>query len=92
MTNFDKFVHVVMYLTVSLVVFFENTNYFRKKISVSEIIYFSFFFPVIYGGLIELGQEYLTPFRMGDWMDFWFNVVGAFIGLIVCLLINKRLP
>ena len=90
-SNFDKFVHVLMFLTVSGVVFFENTFYFRKKVSTWKIINYSFFFPVIYGGLIEIGQEYLAPARSGDWMDFWFNVVGAFLGLIICLLINKRL-
>ena len=90
-TNFDKFVHTVMYLAMSLVVFFENTKYFRKMIPVSKIIYFSFFFPVTYSGLIEIGQEYLAPARTGEWMDFVFNSIGAFTGLIICLLINKRL-
>ena len=91
MSNFDKLIHFTMYLTMSLVIFFENTNYFKKKVLVSNIVYFSFFFPVIYSGLIELGQEYISPFRTGDWMDFYFNVAGAFTGLIICLLINKRL-
>ena len=90
-SDFDKFVHFIMFLTVSGVVYFENSGYFRRKISLWKIINFSFFFPVIYSGLIELGQEYLTSTRSGDWMDFWFNVVGAFVGLMICLLINKRL-
>jgi len=90
-TNFDKFVHFIMFLTISGVIFFENTSYFRKKISTWKVINFSFFFPVIYGGLIEIAQEYFAPTRMGDSMDFWFNVIGAFFGLIICLLINKRL-
>jgi VanZ family protein len=90
-SNFDKFVHLIMFLTVSVVIFFENTSYFRKKISTWKIINYSFFLPVILGGLTEIGQEYLAPTRMGDWMDFWFNVIGAFLGLIICLLINKRL-
>jgi len=88
-SNFDKFVHFVMFLTVSGVVYFENSNYFRRKVSLSKIIISSFFFPVVYGGLIEIGQEYLAPPRSGDWMDFLSNVIGAFAGLIICLLINK---
>jgi VanZ family protein len=90
-TDFDKFVHFIMFFTISGVIFFENTSYFRKKISTWKIIIYSFFFPVIYGGLIEIAQEYFAPTRMGDWMDFWFNVIGAFFGLIICLLINRSL-
>jgi len=90
-SNFDKFVHVVMFLTVPVVIFFENSSYFRKKVSMWNIIGYSFIFPVLYGGLIEIGQEYLTTSRTGDWMDFLFDVIGAFLGLVICLLINKRL-
>ena len=90
-TNFDKLVHFVMFLTVSGVIYFENTNYFKRKISWSKVVNFSFFFPVVYSGLIEIGQEYLTSTRSGDVWDFLFNVIGALAGLIICLLINKRL-
>ena len=90
-SNFDKLVHVIMFFTVSGVIYFENTSYFKKKISTWNIINYSFFFPTVYGGLIEIAQEYLSPTRTGDWMDFWFNAIGAFLGLVICLLINKRL-
>ena len=89
--NFDKFVHFLMFLTVSGVIFFENTSYLRNKTSLRTIIIFSFIFPTVYSGLIEIGQEYLAPTRAGDWMDFLFDGIGAFLGLIICLLINKRL-
>ena len=91
-SNFDKFVHFVMFFTISGVIFFESTSYFRKRISTWKIIGFAFFFPVIYGGLIEVAQEYLPVNRAGDWMDFEFNVIGISVALIICLLINKRLP
>ncbi len=90
-SDFDKFVHFIMFLTVSGVIFFENTSYFRKKISMWKIINFSFLFPTIYSGLIEIGQEYLSPTRTGDWIDFLFDGIGALLGMVICLLINKRL-
>ena len=90
-SNFDKFVHLLMFLTVSIVIFFENTFYFKEKTSLWKIFNFSFLFPAVYSGLIEIGQEYLSPTRSGDWMDFLFDGIGAFAGLIICLLINKRL-
>ena len=91
MTNFDKMVHFSMFLTVSLVVFFENTYYFKRRISVGKMLYFSFFFPTIYSGLIEIMQEHLSPTRSGDWMDFLFDGLGAFLGFIVCLAINRKI-
>jgi len=90
-SNFDKFVHFIMFLTVSCVIYFENSAYFRRRISSWKIINFSFLFPVMYSGLIEIGQEHLTPTRSGDWMDFLFNGIGSFSGLTICLLINKRI-
>ena len=89
--NFDKFVHFVMFLSVSGVIFFENTSYLKNKTSLRTIIIFSFIFPTVYSGLIEIGQEHLAPTRVGDWMDFLFDGIGAFLGLIICMLINKRL-
>ena len=90
-SNFDKFVHFTMFLTLSGVIYFENSRYFRRKISFWKMVNFSFIFPIIYGGLIEIGQEYLAPTRSGDWADFVFNGIGAFTGLMICLQINKRL-
>ena len=38
----------------------------------------------IYGGLMELGQAYLTTSRHGDWLDVYANSFGALCAL-VCL-------
>lgn len=91
MSNFDKLVHFLMFLGLSGVVFFDNTKYFRKQISYQRIIWGSFFFPTIFSGLIELMQEYLSSYRTGDWMDFLWDTVGAFVGLAICLKINSKL-
>ncbi len=36
---------------------------------------------IIYGGLIELLQEYVLLDRHGDWMDLLANSVGTFLGI-----------
>lgn len=36
---------------------------------------------IIYGGLIELMQEYLLVDRYGDWMDLIANIAGTFLGV-----------
>jgi VanZ family protein len=91
MTNFDKLVHLIMFMGLSGIIFFENTRYLRKQIGKQRIIWGSFVFPTLFSGAIEIGQEYLTTCRTGDWMDFLFDAIGAGIGLGICWLINKRL-
>jgi len=89
--NFDKVVHAFMFLGLSGVVFFDNTNYLRSAISNSRIFWGTFLFPTLLGGLIEIMQAYLTTYRTGDWLDFLFDGVGAIIGCGIALLINRHL-
>ena len=91
MNNFDKIVHLLMFLGLSGTVFFENTAYFKKPISFRRLLFGSFVFPVLFSGAIELMQEYASPYRMGDWYDFLFDAIGAFLGLVIGWLINRKL-
>jgi len=87
--NFDKLVHVLMFLGLSGVVFFDNTNYLRSPISKMRIFLSSLLFPIALGGLIEIMQADLTKTRTGDWYDFFSDQIGAFIGYVIALLINN---
>jgi hypothetical protein len=91
LTVFDKLVHALMFLGVSGTVFFDNTRYFRRATNLQRIFAGSFLFPVFFGGIIEIGQEYATSYRSGDWMDFLFDVMGVAAGFLICLLINRHL-
>jgi VanZ family protein len=90
--NFDKIVHFLMFLALSGVVFFDATGYFKRQISFSRIFFASFLYPTLFSGLIEIIQEYFSPFRTGDWIDFLFDGIGAFVGIVICSIINSRLP
>jgi VanZ family protein len=50
----------------------------------------SFLFPVVFSGLIEIMQDF-TTYRSGDWEDFLFDGIGAFVGLMICFGINRKL-
>ena len=89
--NFDKLVHVIMFMGISGVIFFDSTFYLRFPISKKRIILGTFLFPIALGGLIEVLQAYLTKTRSGDWFDFLFDIVGAFFGWSMFFLINRRL-
>jgi len=89
--DFDKLVHIIMFGGLSGVVFFDNTRYLRFPVSRLRILLGSFLFPVALGGLIEIGQTYLTVTRNGDWFDFLGNIVGAVLGIGIIFLINTLL-
>ena len=43
----------------------------------------------IYGGLMELGQAYLTTSRHGDWLDVYANSFGALCALVLLFAYHK---
>jgi VanZ family protein len=91
MNDFDKLIHLIMFMGLSGAVFFDNTRYLREKISAQRIFFGSFLFPTLFSGATELLQEYFTTTRTGDWMDFLFDGIGAFCGILICWGINCRL-
>ena len=91
MSDFDKLAHFLMFLGLSGVIFFDNTGYLKRQITLRRILLGSVLFPIFFSGSIEIMQEYLTPNRSGDWWDFFFDIIGATLGLTICLIINCRL-
>ena len=43
----------------------------------------------VYGGLMELGQAYLTTSRHGDWLDVCANSFGALCAFVILLIYHK---
>ena len=43
----------------------------------------------VYGGLMELGQAYLTTSRHGDWLDVYANSFGALCAFVILLIYHK---
>lgn len=74
----DKWVHFIMYATLSLAVTLDTWRELaagKKKIQP-----WSWILPVVWGCLMELAQAYLTTCRSGDWLDALANTIGATIG------------
>ena len=46
---------------------------------------FIFIVASVYGGLMELGQAYLTTSRHGDWLDVLANSFGALCALVLLI-------
>lgn len=50
------------------------------------------FCPIALSGCIELGQEYLTSYRGGEWEDFLANTCGVTVAtLIAYYLLRPRI-
>ncbi len=75
--NIDKVVHILMYAGVAGVVWLEYLFHYRSQFNLRLIVVLGWLLPILMSGCIELGQEYLTTNRSGDWFDFLSNATGA---------------
>ena len=89
MTNFDKLVHCAMFFCLSGLVYFENTNRLKQSVKLRRIFWGTLVFPILFGGIIELIQNYLSVYRTGDWLDFLWNSIGATLAFGLALYINS---
>ncbi|HEX5003344.1 MAG TPA: VanZ family protein [Bacteroidia bacterium] len=81
--TFDKIMHIFMYGVLS----FRTMMAASKQQTYWWMRYHAGIFTMaaitIYGGTIELMQEYLTIERTGDWVDMLANTIGLLIGIYV---------
>ena len=74
----DKLLHLLMYMGLSFSLSMENSiAKYKKRLALVLL------FPILYGGIIEIVQEYCLVLRSGDWIDWVADIVGAATG---CLL------
>ena len=85
---FDKWVHFVMYASLSVAIWMHRRLICRRVMR-PLLWVFLFVYPSVMGGLMELVQAYLTTCRSGDWVDFYADMFGALLGLIVCASVDR---
>lgn len=90
MILWDKAVHVIMYMGVSMVFWFEHLIS-HKNIRLLPALLINILFASLLGGLLELIQEYFTVVRSGDWADFMADAIGTVIGAAIGILIERPL-
>lgn len=84
----DKAVHAIMYLGISMAFWFEYLQNHRNVHRPSALL-FTVLFPILLGGALELLQKYCTTCRSGEWADFLADAIGVIAGTAVGLLIEK---
>lgn len=83
---FDKIVHFTMYLMLGCAYLFESSH---KRINGMLWIYTkNLIYCGIMAGVIELVQGYMTDYRSGEWLDWWFGMAGALTSCGVAVLIR----
>lgn len=92
--HFDKIVHFCMYGGLSGMLWLEFLRNHRRNESpnLNHAWIGAVFCPIALSGLIELGQEYLTSYRGGEWGDFLANTCGVTVAtLIAFFLLRPRI-
>ncbi len=83
----DKWVHLLMYGTLSLSLWLEMWRANHPQGLGCQLL-LALVCPAVWGGLMELAQACLTTCRSGDWLDFWANSAGAALVSLVVLLVR----
>lgn len=88
----DKYTHFIMYGGTCVVIWMEHLRHCRKVRQ--SFHYHPFALSVLLslialGGLMELLQAYATTTRSGEWLDFWADAMGAFLGTGIGVCLKK---
>ena len=88
--NADKIAHLFMYGGFCTILWFE---YFltHLQVNVTKIFWGAIIGPALFSGAVEIGQELLTKYRGGDWMDFLFNCTGIACAALFSIYVTKPL-
>jgi len=87
----DKVVHFGLFVVFTLLLISEM-NYQRVQLTISNRHkWVGFIVASVYGGLIELTQLYLFTSRSAEWADFFADILGAAVAVLVYPSLNKFL-
>lgn len=82
----DKLVHFGMFFLLSFVNFIDYYKLYNGKPQLFKWIFWGFVLPVIYGGIIEILQEYFFS-RSGEWGDFIADFLGSLTAMLIILFL-----
>lgn len=85
----DKVVHGIMYFGLSSMIWLDHLRKNKGVPVVRQIVAAAVLFPILWGGLMEIAQKYLTVDRACELMDFIANTTGVIIASLFFLSILK---
>lgn len=84
--NADKFIHALMYFTLTFTVFFENRKHLTRLIN---YLYLAMI-PLVFGISIEILQPLVTKGRSKETADMLFNLAGILFAVVIRFLISRK--
>ena len=78
-----------MFFVLSFVNFIDYYKLYEGKPNKFKWIFWSFILPVIYGGAIEIMQEYFFS-RSGEWADFIADMLGSATAMVIVMFLWKK--
>jgi VanZ family protein len=88
--SFDKLIHVAMYCIFSFQVMKACVRQYANWTLRYNAARVAVITGALYGGFIELYQEYILTDRHGDWLDLIANIAGTFLGVWLFRWIFKQ--
>jgi VanZ family protein len=79
-SNLDKLVHFLMYLSLTLVLIYDFTKEKRNDYRTWRFVLICLLFPFLLGGITELLQSLLFVPRVAEWWDWISNSSGVLVG------------
>lgn len=86
----DKLGHLLAFLVLVMTYLWAFTKQKERVFNVKTYSIISFIICLIIGGVTELLQHFLPIKRFGDWYDFYFDIAGIILGIMIFRIAIKR--
>ncbi len=87
-SNLDKIVHLLMYLSLSFTLYYDYLNENKKR--TNNFLTLLMLCAIIYGGIIEIIQEYFIIRRTAEWLDWGADILGVGLGFSLGIIVLKK--
>lgn len=86
----DKIGHFGMFFILSGVSLYNYYFLHNGNPNIWKWMFWGIVIPSIYGGAIELMQEYFFTFRSAEWADYVADILGSLSAAFLALILLKR--
>ncbi len=75
--HFDKMVHFLLFFLLSVALAYDGLTPLQLENRRVKLLRLTILMPLVYGGVLELIQEYACATRTGSWLDWVADIIGS---------------